>query len=285
MDVLVVDDSSVMRKMVRRALRQAGFKNLNVREAENGRAALAEVQREKVDMVLSDWNMPEMTGIQLLRALRKRGDQTRFGFITSESTADIRARATSAGALFVLNKPFTPESMRAAFEEAGLVKATGAKRNFVADRFDAPAIQKMLTELVSRRMGVRALDVEPIVKTDPAVWAIYIFDNDDLGCLLRFEFELAASMGAALGMRSPEQVMGILKQGTLPEDLRADTYETLNVMARLLSQRRHVRLSQVIFPPDQPSADVFQFLDNAGQQQDFHVLPSGFMPGRMSYFW
>ena len=235
MDVLIVDDSSVMRKMVRRALRQAGFKNLNVREACNGQEALQEVAREKVDMVLSDWNMPEMTGIELLRALRRKGDQTRFGFITSESTAELHARATSAGALFVVNKPFTPESMRAAFEAAGLVKDTGAKRNFVDDRFDAPAIQKMLTELVSRRMGVRDMDVEPFEKTAPAVWGVYIYDNDDLGCVLRFEFELAASMGAALGMRSPEQVMAIVKEGTLPHDLRADTYETLNVMARLLS--------------------------------------------------
>ncbi|MEM6927565.1 MAG: response regulator [Myxococcota bacterium] len=284
MDVLIVDDSSVMRKMVRRALRQAGFKNLNVREAANGQEALDEVAREKVDMVLSDWNMPEMTGIQLLRAMRRGGDQTRFAFVTSESTPELRARAAAAGALFVVNKPFTPESMRAAFEEAGLVKDTGARKNFVDDRFDAPAIQKMLTELVSRRMGVRDLDVEPIAKTAPAVWAIYVYDNDDLGAVLRFEFELAASMGAALGMRSPDQVMAILKEGTLPHDLRADTYETLNVMARLLSQRRHVRLTEVVFPPDQPSGDVFTFIDSARIRKDFHILPSGFMPGRMSYY-
>ncbi len=284
MDVLIVDDSSVMRKMVRRALRQAGFKNLNVREAANGQEALNEVAREKVDMVLSDWNMPEMSGIELLRALRRSGDHTRFAFITSESTAELRARATAAGALFVVNKPFTPESMRAAFESAGLVKETGARRNYVDDRFDAPAIQKMLTELVSRRMGVRELDPEPFEKTAPAVWAMYTFDNDDLGCVLRFEFELAASMGAALGMRSPEQVMAIVKEGTLPVDLRSDTYETLNVMARLLSKRRHVRLSEVVFPPDQPSVDVFRFIDAASSRKDFHILPSGFVPGRMTHF-
>jgi len=284
MDVLVVDDSSVMRKMVRRALRQAGFKNLNVREASNGQEALAEVAREKVDMVLSDWNMPEMTGIQLLRALRRQGDQTRFGFITSESTAELRARATAAGALFVVNKPFTPESMRAAFEAAGLVKDTGARTNFLDDRFDAPAIQKLLTELVSRRMGVRDLDVEPFDPSAPAVWAMYIYDNEDLGCVLRFEFELAASMGAALGMRSAEQVMAILKAGRYPDDLRSDTYETLNVMARLLSRRRHVRLAEVVFPPDLPSPQVLAFSESARGRKDFHVLPSGFMPGRMSYF-
>ena len=284
MDVLVVDDSSVMRKMVRRALRQAGFKNLNVREACNGQEALSEVAREKVDMVLSDWNMPEMSGIQLLRAMRRQGDQTRFGFITSESTPELRARATSAGALFVVNKPFTPESMRAAFEEAGLVRATGAKQNFLADRFDAHAIQKLLTELVSRRMGVRDMEVEPFDPAAPAVWGVYVFDNDDLGCLLRLDFELAASMGAALGMRSPDQVMAILKEGELPKDLRSDTYETLNVMARLLSHRRHVRLAEVVFPPTRPAPEVFAFAVAARERKDYHVLPSGFMPGRMSYF-
>ena len=61
-------------------------------------------------MVLSDWNMPEMNGIEFLKALRAEGNTTRFGFVTSESTADMKEQAVLAGATFFITKPFTAEA-------------------------------------------------------------------------------------------------------------------------------------------------------------------------------
>jgi len=68
------------------------------------------VRSEAPDLVLSDWNMPEMTGIDLLTALRASGSTVPFGFVTSEGSEDMRARAATAGALFLIAKPFTPET-------------------------------------------------------------------------------------------------------------------------------------------------------------------------------
>jgi len=64
--------------------------------------------------VLSDWNMPEMNGFDLLKSLRGRGHEVPFGFVTSESTQEMRDKASSAGALFLVAKPFTPESFKEA---------------------------------------------------------------------------------------------------------------------------------------------------------------------------
>lgn len=109
MRVLIVDDSRAMRMILRRTLREAGFGHHETEEAADGAAALARLRAGGVDLVLSDWNMPQMNGIELLRALRGEQMQVPFGFVTSEGTDAIRAEALRAGALFVITKPFAPE--------------------------------------------------------------------------------------------------------------------------------------------------------------------------------
>ncbi|QCX28580.1 response regulator [Nocardioides jishulii] len=109
MKILVVDDSRVMRQIVIRTLRQSGYAGHDVVEAENGLRAVEMVATEKPDLVLSDWNMPEMNGIDALAHLRASGSEVPFGFVTSEGSEEMRARAAAAGALFLIAKPFTPE--------------------------------------------------------------------------------------------------------------------------------------------------------------------------------
>jgi two-component system chemotaxis response regulator CheY len=115
MKVLVVDDSKAMRLIVMRTLRQAGF-SCEITEAADGKQALATVRADRPDLVLSDWNMPEMTGIELLEALRAEGNDVRLGFVTTEGTAAMRDRAKNAGALFLIAKPFTADHFRDALE-------------------------------------------------------------------------------------------------------------------------------------------------------------------------
>jgi two-component system chemotaxis response regulator CheY len=107
--ILVVDDSKAMRLIVRRTLRQAGFGEYDVQEAANGVEALASIAKDRPTLVISDWNMPEMNGIELLRELNARKLAVRFGFVTTEGTVQMRALADEAGALFLIAKPFTPE--------------------------------------------------------------------------------------------------------------------------------------------------------------------------------
>lgn len=116
MDVLLVDDSKTMRLLVQRAIRQAGYRTISFGEAENGVQALATLQNEKPKLVLSDWNMPEMSGIELLQALRKAGNKTPFGFITSESSSEIKDLAMGNGASFLLTKPFHPDDVQSALD-------------------------------------------------------------------------------------------------------------------------------------------------------------------------
>ena len=110
MKIAVVDDSRAMRMIVVRTLRQAGFGGHEVFEAENGREGLDVVRTEAPDLILSDWNMPEMSGLEFLSALRAHGDMTPFCFVTSEGSEEMRQQAAAAGALGLIAKPFTAES-------------------------------------------------------------------------------------------------------------------------------------------------------------------------------
>ena len=107
MKILVVDDSAAMRMIVKKTLRDAGFGGHDIVEAADGSEGLQCVRDEKPDLVLSDWNMPNMTGPEFLASLNDEDICPKFGFITTEATPKMRAQADALGALFLIAKPFT----------------------------------------------------------------------------------------------------------------------------------------------------------------------------------
>jgi two-component system chemotaxis response regulator CheY len=115
MRLVVADDSTVMRRIVVRALRHGGF-DCEVTEASDGAELVELAMSTSPDLVLSDWNMPNLTGIEALRAIRARGSDVPFGFVTSERSDAMRQQAAEAGASFLVGKPFTPEVLRDAIE-------------------------------------------------------------------------------------------------------------------------------------------------------------------------
>ena len=120
MKILIVDDSRVMRQIVKRTLRQAGFTGHDLVEAGDGSQALALVMEEQPDLVLADWNMPGLTGLELLQQVRANGVTVPFGFVTSEVSERMRDRALEAGASFVIAKPFTDVAFQDALTPLGV---------------------------------------------------------------------------------------------------------------------------------------------------------------------
>jgi two-component system chemotaxis response regulator CheY len=112
--VLIVDDSSVMRKIVERALRQAGLDALVVHEAGCGTDGLDILRAKAVDLILSDINMPSMDGLEFVRQLRAQ-DLARgvpIVMITTESSEEHVKQAIQAGARGYIRKPFTTDQVR-----------------------------------------------------------------------------------------------------------------------------------------------------------------------------
>ncbi|ODN68855.1 response regulator [Methylobrevis pamukkalensis] len=117
---LVVDDSSVIRKVARRILEDMSFA---ITEAEDGEQALRACLDHMPDAILLDWNMPVMDGIEFLGKLRKLdgGNAPKVVFCTTENDVGHIAKAIRAGANEYIMKPFDREIVEAKFQEVGLI--------------------------------------------------------------------------------------------------------------------------------------------------------------------
>jgi two-component system chemotaxis response regulator CheY len=116
MKVLVVDDFATMRKIIRNILKQIGFEDIV--EAEDGVVALDVLKREKVGLVVTDWNMPHMSGIDLLRAIRQAPHSANLPvlMVTAEGLTENVLEAVKAGVSNYVVKPFTAEVLQEKIE-------------------------------------------------------------------------------------------------------------------------------------------------------------------------
>ena len=107
--ILVVDDFATMRKVIRNLLKQIGYENIT--EAEDGVSALKTLKSQKIDLIVSDWNMPNMTGLELLKEVRADEElrPTPFLMVTAEALQDNVIAAVKAGVSNYIVKPFTAE--------------------------------------------------------------------------------------------------------------------------------------------------------------------------------
>lgn len=114
MDVLIVDDSAAIRKILRRVLQQAGIPLGQVSEAGDGVEAIASLKAQTVQLILSDINMPNMDGIQLLRELKGNLDWKAIPvvMITTEGSQAKVLEAVELGAAGYVRKPFTAEQIK-----------------------------------------------------------------------------------------------------------------------------------------------------------------------------
>ncbi len=112
MKILVVDDMSTMRRIVKNIMKQLGF--ANVEEAENGQEALVKLRAETFGFVISDWNMPVMTGIDMLRAIRadEKLKPIPVLMVTAEAQKENLVEAIQAGVSNYIVKPFTAEVLQ-----------------------------------------------------------------------------------------------------------------------------------------------------------------------------
>lgn len=115
--ILVVDDMSTMRRIIKTILNQLGYSNID--EAENGKQALAKLKKERFDFVITDWNMPEMDGLELVKAIRADEELKTLPvlMVTAEAKKENVMEALKAGVNNYIVKPFTPEILKEKMEK------------------------------------------------------------------------------------------------------------------------------------------------------------------------
>ncbi|KMY68967.1 histidine kinase [Desulfocarbo indianensis] len=117
MKVLVVDDFSTMRRIVKNILRQLGFDNIV--EADDGETAVGKLESERIDFIISDWNMPKMSGLELLKWVRNHDEfkDLPFLMVTAEAQKENVLEAVKAKVSNYIVKPFTAETLSEKIEK------------------------------------------------------------------------------------------------------------------------------------------------------------------------
>ena len=112
LNILVVDDFATMRRIVRKALKQLGYNHIF--EADDGTSALEVLKKEKIQFIISDWNMPQMPGIELLKTVRGTEEWKSLPFlmVTAEGQREYVLEAVKQKVSNYIVKPFTPEVLR-----------------------------------------------------------------------------------------------------------------------------------------------------------------------------
>jgi CheY-like chemotaxis protein len=247
--ILVVDDSRVMRQIIIRTLRQAGYDGHDILEAEDGHQAVAKTESEQPGLVLCDWHMPEMTGLQCLQALRSAGSSVPFGFITSDASPELRRQAAAAGALFVLGKPLTEETLREALERKLPLADDGGATHEVdppgekgerppggGDLLPAPKdVRDMLVRLLDRAVTVRPGARLRPGPGDPVSLAVYVDPRRSVNAVCLMDLPLSAYTAGALALLPAGGVQDVVEEGQLSPALAETLREVVNVLSAVVN--------------------------------------------------
>lgn len=281
MRVLVVDDSRAMRMIVSRELRSIDAVS-GVVEADSAEAAIELLPVEPVDLILCDWNMGGMSGLELLEALRAAEWTVPFGFVTSESSEAMQRSAFAAGAAFLVAKPFTGADLAAKIEGflAGRSGATTETSGGPTDR--AAMVASLLASLV--RMPVAVVHAAEGPARQVARWtADYADASGDDAAICVVETPIASALSAALTLMSPAVAAEWAESGTLPDILSESFHEVTNVLAKVVRTdgERCILRSVAGFAAGEklPEADR---IAAAPSSEHFQVSLAGYGAGLMS---
>lgn len=194
--ILIVDDSRAIQAIVRRVVERIGYPSLHLQVASNGEQALRLVDSFKPQLVLSDWHMPEMSGLEMFQMLRQYGHkQVMVGFITTETTPSMLDEARRNGAVFILNKPFRDDDLVQAVTQALPVPAARsvATAEQPAEKPEAPMAPATLPAAGAR---------PPLLSAE----ALHALVKRHMG---EIPFRLIEHKGLALGELSEHNMMAV----------------------------------------------------------------------------
>ncbi|MBK7002764.1 MAG: response regulator [Burkholderiales bacterium] len=138
---LIVDDSRAIQAIIRRAVIQCGYEPLEIKTALDGEQALDIIEKFVPDLIITDWHMPKVSGLELVQALRQLGhSKVRVGFVTTEKNPALLDQAISNGALFILHKPFDDKELAEVVMASVKDLAKPVHPPVAADPAPAPAI-------------------------------------------------------------------------------------------------------------------------------------------------
>lgn len=251
MKILIVDDSKAMQHIVKRGLEKLGYDDLEIILASNGIDALKLAKEWSPRLILSDWHMPEMTGLELMHELSMAMLDIDIGFVTTESSAERIKEATDAGALFVVSKPFDVETLHNAVLpvlqrkgiknpnleiEQSLSKASSDNFNLVLPKSES--LQKALKLLTVKEISIIAKDIDdPKENWLPCVIGLFGVDNKkNIKVVVVFDILAAMILGANTDMISKSMIDAAIIEKVIPKDVIANCERALHMISLVINR-------------------------------------------------
>ncbi len=226
MKILIVDDSKAMQAIVKRSLKACGYGGCDIQLACDGVEALAIIKRWHPDIVLSDWYMPKMTGMELLEEVKRQRLEVKIGFVTSETEAVKLQQAKQAGARFVLSKPFTDEALYQVMlplldEEEGQ-SAPQAKQVDLIRLPSVSAMQIIFNAFSGKDVLLEALPSSPFnARWLPCFLAVFSDSSNKVRAVAVIDFAGLAILGASLDALADQELHEIIKKKAMPKGMMA----------------------------------------------------------------
>jgi two-component system chemotaxis response regulator CheY len=289
MKILIVDDSRAMRMIVKKTLRRAGFGEHTMQEARDGQEALTQIINDPPKVVISDWFMPNMSGIDLLKSLQEGTFDGSFGFITSAATSDQHKSAEDMGAEFILDKPIDPNTLRDTLQKLGLSAVAGRENLGVgtgAIGLHPAGVEQAFNSLLQRQSTVvkgRSINIRARRQN---VAALYRDEEGEVAAACVCSFEVALSMGSALSLVPTGIFREHLKTKKTDANMEENLHEVFNVFGRILSKERRqaLTLSEVQVLYDIPERSLRQLVRH-GESASVQVEVQSYGRGPLSFFF
>lgn len=299
---LVVDDSRAMQSIVRRGLQKAGYQNLEIKVANDGLEALEIIKIWRPDMVLSDWHMPNMSGMELLNTITRQMLDVKIGFVTTESSPERLQEARAAGALFIVNKPFSDEELInavvGAVKAAEIMESTREPDGAQADNAEAGGEPQQLSlpsgDVLSDTIKALAQtdvffeEIEPI-KLDnmmmPCIIGLFDDATSRTRAVIILDLRASCILGAVISGATPQSVRASILQQTIDADALKGCGQILKNAASVVSDRstrRSLKLRSVnVVPAVFPKLQSLYQRDEV-ERSDYEVGSPGYGQGFMT---
>lgn len=295
---LVVDDSRAIQAIIRRAILHCGYEPVEVRTALDGEQALVIIENFAPDLVITDWHMPKVSGLEMVQALRQMGHATiRVGFVTTEKTPALLDQAISNGAMFILHKPFDDAELAAAVVSSvkDLAKHVPAAPSTLQTKDVEPVTELSLHKQLQTTLGnipFRLIAHDPMtvekLRTNnllglyvgtghKGVYAICVMDGNAI-CMV----------GGGASRKLPPEVRAAMESGQPDETMMGKANEFMRAVAQCMAETADpgpvtVSLAKASIVKN-TFAKLSEVLAQTERRSDFRIVIPGYGEGRIAFF-
>lgn len=299
---LIVDDSRAIQAIICRAIQTCGYEPIEVETALNGEHGLDMLESFHPDLVITDWHMPKVSGLEMVQAMRQMGHQNvRVGFVTTERNQALLDEAVRNGALFILHKPFDDEELVAAVKAAvhDIVQLKNPPAKVAAEAPVTPAdtvvtpasLQQQLAlsleSIPFRLIPNEAMTTEQL--TPNVLLGLYgAADRKGLYAIGLMDSHAVCMVGGGASRMAPAEVRMAMAQSQPDEVMLKRAREFLKGCAACLTDTTPGSATEVTLAKasvvKSNFAKLAEVLAQAGNRSDFRLSIPGYGEERMAFF-